>query len=66
MPERDGFELVDAIKREFPETKVIVISGSKQRLVDYLTSARMIGVDATFQKPFKVEALLKTLERPAH
>jgi CheY-like chemotaxis protein len=65
MPEADGFELVDAIKKEFPETKVVVISGSKKRMVDYLASARMMGVDATFQKPFKVEALLKTLEKLA-
>jgi CheY-like chemotaxis protein len=63
MPEADGFELIDAVKKQFPETKIIVISGSKKTIVDYLASARMIGIEATFQKPFKVDALLKTLER---
>ena len=62
MPEADGFELVDAVKREFPQTKVVMISGNKKSMVDYLASARMIGVDATFEKPFKVDALLKTIE----
>ena len=66
MPEADGFELVDAIKREFPSTKVVVISGEKRGTVDYLASARLVGVDATFEKPFKVEALLKTLETLKH
>ena len=65
MPDTDGFELVDAIKREFPETKVIMISGSKKRLVDYLASARMIGVEATFEKPFNVEAPLRAVEKLA-
>lgn len=63
MPEADGFELVDAVRKEFPATKVIVISaGGPKRTVDYLASARLIGVHATLQKPFKVTALLNTLE----
>lgn len=63
MPETDGFELVDAIRKEFPETKVIVISASRGRMTDYLASARIMGADATLEKPFKVEELLKTLDR---
>lgn len=66
MPEADGFELIEAIKKEFPPTKVIAISGGKRRLVDYLESARLVGVDATFEKPFKVESLLAALKRLAH
>jgi CheY-like chemotaxis protein len=66
MPETDGFELIEAIKKEFPSTKVVAISGGKKRLVDYLESARLMGVDATFEKPFKVESLLAALKRLAH
>ena len=65
MPEADGFELVDAIKKEFPSMKIIVISGGKKGMIDYLASARLIGVDATFEKPFKVDALLKILQTPS-
>lgn len=62
MPEADGFEVVHAIKSEFPSTKVIVMSGRKG-VVDYLAAARLAGVDATFEKPFKVDELLRTLEK---
>jgi CheY-like chemotaxis protein len=67
MPEADGFELVDALRKQYPSTKIIVVSGggrtSKQ---DYLAAARLLGVDATFEKPFKVESLLRTLEALIH
>jgi two-component system, response regulator, stage 0 sporulation protein F len=67
MPEIDGFELVDAVKKEFPATKVIVISaGGSKRNVDYLASARLIGVDETLEKPFKVDRLLKALKDLSH
>lgn len=62
MPEADGFEVLHAIKGEFPSTRIIVISGRKGA-VDYLAAARLAGVDATFEKPFRVDALLKTLEK---
>ena len=63
MPESDGFELIATVRREFPETKIIVMSGGAQRLKqDYLSSAELIGVDATLQKPFEMETLLETLK----
>jgi CheY-like chemotaxis protein len=67
MPEADGFELVDAVRKEFPFTKIIVISGGGKTVRhDYLTAARLLGADATFEKPFKVESLLRTLEALIH
>ena len=49
--------------REFPRTKIIAMSGGSQlvKFGNYLSSAALIGVAATFQKPFKVEALLHAL-----
>ncbi|HEY3073571.1 MAG TPA: response regulator [Burkholderiales bacterium] len=62
MPESDGFEAIAAFRREFPETKIIAVSGGGQRAKqDYLASAKLMGVDATLQKPFDIEALLDTL-----
>jgi CheY-like chemotaxis protein len=62
MPEGDGFEAIDAFRKEFPQTKIVVISGdsilAKQ---DYLSAAALIGVDATLRKPFETEVLLATL-----
>ena len=62
MPESDGFEAIAAFRREFPQTKIVAISGGGTRAKqDYLAAARLMGVDATLQKPFDVNALLETL-----
>jgi CheY-like chemotaxis protein len=63
MPDADGFEAIDAFRHEFPHTKIVVVSGGAQFTKrDYLPDAALIGVDATLQKPFEIETLLKTLE----
>ena len=63
MPDSDGFELIGTVKREFPETRIIVMSGGGQKLKrDYLSSAELMGVDATLQKPFEITDLLKVLK----
>jgi len=62
MPEGDGFEAIDAFRREFPATRIVVVSGGGQRgKADYLAAARLAGVDATLQKPFEIEVLLEML-----
>ena len=62
MPDADGFEAIDAFRREFPQTRIIVVSGGAQFTKrDYLPDAELIGVDATLQKPFEIETLLMTL-----
>jgi CheY-like chemotaxis protein len=62
MPEADGFEIIDILRRQFPRTKIVVMSGAgKLAKREYLSTAAIIGVDATVQKPFDVEALLDTL-----
>jgi DNA-binding NtrC family response regulator len=67
MPEADGLELLEAFHREFPDTKIIVVSGGGKRTKgDYLASAKLIGADATFQKPVAIETLLDTLRALGH
>ena len=62
MPDSDGFEAIDGFRREFPGTKLVIISGGAQfARGDYLSAARLMGVDATLQKPVEVEALLSLL-----
>jgi DNA-binding response OmpR family regulator len=63
MPDTDGLEAVAAFRKEFPTVKIVVVSGA-QRLdrLRYLETAKLIGADFTFQKPFEVEALLKALK----
>ena len=62
MPDADGFEAIDAFRKEFPQTKIVVVSGGAQFTKrDYLPDAELIGVDATLQKPFDMDQLLATL-----
>jgi CheY-like chemotaxis protein len=62
MPESDGFEAIDAFRREFPATRIVVVSGGGQRgNKRYLGAASLVGVDATLEKPFSVDALVATL-----
>jgi CheY-like chemotaxis protein len=62
MPDADGFEAIDSFRKEFPETKIVVISGdARVAKRDYLDAARLIGADATLPKPFEPEALIRAL-----
>jgi CheY-like chemotaxis protein len=64
MPDADGFEAIDAFRKEFPTTKIVVVSGGAQfSKRDYLPDAELIGVEGTLQKPFDVDALLGLLNR---
>ena len=62
MPEQDGFETLNAFRKEFPQTRLVVMSGAQTfDPGKYLHAAELIGADATFRKPFSVEALLRKL-----
>ena len=60
MPEMDGIEVIAAVRKKFPDVRVIAISGKPG--VDYLGVARELGVAATLRKPFEVEQLLAALK----
>jgi DNA-binding NtrC family response regulator len=64
MPDADGFELIQALREQHPETKIVVISGGGKRTTrDYLGATALMGVEATLQKPVEIDTLLSTLER---
>ena len=63
MPEKEGIELIIELKREYPEVKVIAMSGGGRVKPDsYLDTAKILGAIRTFQKPFSMKDLLKTVE----
>ncbi len=63
MPDSDGFELIDAVRRELPGIRIVVMSGGTRRLKgEYLSSAELMDVDATLQKPFEIPHLLALLK----
>jgi CheY-like chemotaxis protein len=59
MPEMDGIETIAALRKLFPDIRVIAMSGRPG--VDYLTVARELGVTRTLRKPFDIEELLAAL-----
>lgn len=63
MPEQDGIETIAALHAEFPDLKVIAVSGGgKASSADgYLRTALAIGADAVLSKPFDQHELLATV-----
>lgn len=62
MPEKEGLEVIAEIRKEFPFTKVIAVSGGGAHSnLGYLTIAERLGADRTFSKPFKIDAFLEAV-----
>jgi DNA-binding response OmpR family regulator len=58
MPEKEGVETLVTLRKEFPRTKIIVMSGGGAKTsVDYLSVARELGAAKSFSKPFELQAL---------
>ncbi len=63
MPNIDGLALILDIRKVYPETKVIAISGGSEVVPgDYLHVAKALGAIKVFQKPFDLEALVAAVE----
>ncbi len=63
MPEKEGIETIKEVKRDFPSTKIIAISGGATLGPDhYLKTALAFGADRALKKPFRTKSLLKAIE----
>jgi CheY-like chemotaxis protein len=62
MPDTEGVGLIIQLRREFPDVKVIAITGGKHPEV-YLRIASMLGAEATLAKPFQLPELLAAVDR---
>jgi DNA-binding NtrC family response regulator len=59
MPVKDGLKFIMELVRDYPELKILAISGGGAIKAErYLTMAGYLGDIATLEKPFKREALL--------
>ena len=59
MPDQDGIGTINFIRKRFPDTKIIAISGGGRMISqDYLKIANMLGADYTFKKPFNNRELV--------
>ena len=64
MPDQDGFESLRTLRKEFPSSRVIAITGESDMIgiLNYLDVATMLGACRTFQKPFQVTALVEAVQ----
>ena len=63
MPEKEGLETIDEIKRDCPQTKIIAISGGgSMDPENYLLIAKRVGADRSLFKPFDIQLLLATVD----
>ena len=59
MPEKDGFQVIQEMKKANPKVKIIVISGIGIRQeLDIVSLALRMGVQHALEKPFKPDDLL--------
>jgi CheY-like chemotaxis protein len=59
MPNRDGIEVVIELKRSYPHTKIIAMTGGGQRrMTEIGSAANLLGADHMLHKPFERESLL--------
>lgn len=67
MPDGDGLEVITALKRTAPTTKVLAISGGGNHLraTDCLAFARGLGAHGVLMKPFNRSQLLAAVKKIA-
>jgi DNA-binding NtrC family response regulator len=61
MPEMDGFELLQVIKKSFPDIGVIMMTGYGD--AGSVKEALSLGADEYFTKPFKGQEVALIIER---
>ena len=63
MPDQDGLETIMTLRREFPDARVIAMTGGCDTIgvVNFLDVAKMLGARRTLQKPFELKVLLDTI-----
>lgn len=63
MPEKEGIETINEIRKDLPWIKILAISGGGILIPEnYLNLAKAMGADATLCKPFGRKELLSAVE----
>lgn len=62
MPDRDGLEAIQQIRREFPAVTIMAMSGGgRLDAAEFLRIAKLLGARRTFLKPFAPGVLLQAI-----
>jgi len=64
MPEKEGVETIIELKRDYPDVKIIAISGGSRGfdVHDCLSYVKELDVSHIFTKPFEHTELLKAIQ----
>jgi DNA-binding response OmpR family regulator len=64
MPEKDGLEIIIELRRDFPDIKILAISGGGRiGSEQYLDTAKLLGAQDILGKPFKQKDLLESVRK---
>ena len=62
MPDKEGIETIIELRREFPDVKIISISGGGRiGPHDYLKMSKKLGAERSFTKPFERKKILQAI-----
>ena len=64
VSDQDGMETTATLRREFPNVKIIAITGGSEMIgiLNFLDVAKMLGAHRALQKPFEMKTLLDTIQ----
>jgi CheY-like chemotaxis protein len=64
MPEKEGIETIRELRRDYPDAKIIAISGGGQAMASStcLMLAERLGAQRTFTKPVKIAELVQAVK----
>lgn len=63
MPEKEGIEIIRELRRDYPDSRIIAISGGGKAMASStcLMLAQRLGAQRTFTKPVKMTELLQAV-----
>jgi DNA-binding response OmpR family regulator len=62
MPDKDGLDVVTALREQVPPVNIIAISGARDSAEDYLDLAHRMGAMKVLLKPFSIAALIAAVD----
>lgn len=63
MPEKEGLRTIVELQEEFPDVKIIAISGGgRMGRMDLLAMVKDFGVSVALEKPIRIKAFLEAVD----
>jgi CheY-like chemotaxis protein len=64
MPEKEGFETIVELRHDYPNLKIVAISGGRSiGASSYLKLAKTLGAHFTIEKPIRMEELKAAVQQ---